>query len=70
MHLNLRAGPVIVSPRSLRWIVQSHWSLPEQFARSPVGNNAQVCVVVFPWKSAVQTGDQAMRVHFESQPQK
>ena len=69
VHLNLTAGPVVASPRSSRWTVQSPWSPPEQFARSPVGNNAQVCVAVFPWKLAVQTGDQAMSIHFQSHSQ-
>ena len=66
VHLNLTAGPVVVCSRSSHWTVQSPWSPPEQFVRIPVGNNAEVCVVVFQWKSAAQTGDQAMPVHFQS----
>ena len=73
VHLNLRAGPVVVSPRSSRWTVQSPLVPPEQFAQSPVDDNAQVCVVVFPWntlQSALKTGGQAMPVHFQSHSQK
>ena len=70
VHLNLTAGPVVVRPRSSRSTVQSLWSPPEQFTRFPVYSNAQFCVVVFPWQSAVQTDDQTMLVHFQSHSQK
>ena len=69
VHLNLITGSVVVSPRSSRWTVQSPSSPPAKFARSPVGNNAQVWVVMFPLKSAVRTGDQAMPAYFQSHSQ-
>ena len=65
VHLNLTNDPVVVSPRSSRWPVQSPWSPPEQLARSPVHSNVHACVEVSTWKCAVQTGDQAMPVHIQ-----